>query len=117
MKGKIALKSIGNNIQLARLKRGLTQETLAEKCDISTKYISALERGISAGSISLIIDICNILEISPNYIFKDVINTNVNDSIDIIDKKTLIKYEKLKIENKNFINETISHLYNMQKRR
>ena len=113
MKGKIALKSIGNNIQLARLKRGLTQE----KCDISTKYISALERGISAGSISLIIDICNILEISPNYIFKDVINTNVNDSIDIIDKKTLIKYEKLKIENKNFINETISHLYNMQKRR
>ena len=63
MKNEASLKEIGNNIQIARLKKKLTQEALAEKCNVSAKYISAMERGISSGSISLIIDICNILTI------------------------------------------------------
>lgn len=36
-------KVIGNHIRIARLNKNLTQEQLAEKCDVSTKYISALE--------------------------------------------------------------------------
>ena len=55
MERKSNLKSIGHNIQLARLKKGFTQEVLAEKCNVSAKYISALETGLSAGSIPLII--------------------------------------------------------------
>ena len=39
---KIA-KTIGNHIKIARLNKGLSQEQLAEKCNVSTKYISALE--------------------------------------------------------------------------
>lgn len=39
---KIA-KTIGNHIKIARLNKGLSQEQLAEKCDVSSKYISALE--------------------------------------------------------------------------
>lgn len=118
MKKEIVLKSIGNNIQLARLKKGLTQEMLAEKCDVSAKYISALERGITASSISLIIDICNVLEITPNYIFNDVIDVqSFSNHVDVIDKETLIIYEKLKEENKDFLKHAIFHLYSMQKKR
>ena len=118
MERKSNLKSIGHNIQLARLKKGFTQEVLAEKCNVSAKYISALETGLSAGSIPLIIDICNILDITPNYIFDKALNINkLNNSINIIDSQTLIYYEKLKTENKEFVNETIKHLYNMQKKR
>lgn len=118
MKKEEALKSIGYNIKLARLKKGLTQEVLAERCNVSTKYISALERGITSGSISLIIDICNILEITPNYIFNKSINIkNSNDIINIFDSETLVSYTKLKDENKEFVSQTISHLYNMQKMR
>lgn len=39
---KIA-KTIGNHIKIARLNKGLSQEQLAENCDVSSKYISALE--------------------------------------------------------------------------
>ena len=42
MKNKISLEKIGNNIQHARLKAGLTQDALAEKCGVSAKYISAI---------------------------------------------------------------------------
>ena len=36
-------KIIGKHIKVARLNKRLSQEQLAEKCDVSTKYISALE--------------------------------------------------------------------------
>lgn len=112
------LKSIGHNIQLARLKKGLTQEKLSEYCNVSPKYISAIERGLSAGSIPLIIDICNILEISPNYVFNKALDMKkLNDNINVLDPQTSIYYEKLKYENQAFVNETIKHLYNMQKNR
>lgn len=79
------LKSIGHNIQLARLKKGFTQEILAEKCNVSAKYISTLETEISAGSIPLL-DICNILDITPNYIFNKALNINkLSDDVNVID--------------------------------
>lgn len=116
MKNDKSLKNIGNNIQIARLKKGFTQEALSEKCNVSTKYISAIERGISAGSISLIIDICNTLDITPNYIFSNTIS-NSNDTITVLPADISSTYLKLKPENKQFVENTIKHLYAMQKKR
>lgn len=116
MKNTKSLKNIGNNIQIARLKKGLTQEALSEKCNVSTKYISAIERGISSGSISLIIDICNALDVTPNYIFNTTIN-NSNDIVDIFSAETSSIYLKLKSDNKKFVENTIKHLYSMQTQR
>lgn len=116
MKNKISLKKIGSNIQHARLKTGLTQDALAEKCGVSAKYISAIERGISSGSISLIIDICNILDVTPNYIFNGFIN-NSNDCFDVLPAEISTIYLKLKDDNKSFVNQTINHLYSMQIKR
>ncbi len=118
MKKQVALKGIGENIQKARLKKNLTQEQLAEKCNVSSEYISTLERGISAGSISLIVDICNVLDITPNYVFNKCINNcDSNYNIDILDTETSVTYLKLKDDNKNFVKNTIKHLYSMQKKR
>ncbi len=118
MKENQYLKDIGANIKIARLKKGLTQEDLAEKCNVSSKYISALERGITSGSIPLIINICNTLDVTPNYIFEKSVNIKDNqDIVDIIDNEVLINYAKLKDENKKFINMSIEHLYNMQNKR
>lgn len=116
MKNDKFLKNIGNNIQKARLKKGLTQETLSEKCSVSTKYISAIERGISSGSISLIIDICNALDVTPNYIFSSTIS-NSNDTVDVLPVETSSIYLKLNSDNKQFVDTTIKHLYSMQKKR
>lgn len=116
MKNDKSLKNIGNNIQIARLKKGLTQEALSEKCNVSTKYISAIERGVSSGSISLIIDICNTLDVTPNYIFNSTIS-NSNDTVDILPLETSSIYLKLKSDNKQFVDDTIKHLYSMQNKR
>ena len=40
-----------------------------------------------------------------------------NNNIDIIDSEILLYYSKLKSENKTFINQSIIHLYGMQKKR
>ena len=51
MKKSQILEEIGHNIQLARMNKGLTQEQLAEKCNVSTQYIGTIERGKASGSI------------------------------------------------------------------
>ena len=40
-------RSLGQRIREARLSAGLTQSALAEKADVSTNHISAIERGAS----------------------------------------------------------------------
>lgn len=116
MKNNNSLKNIGNNIQIARLNKSLTQDAVAEKCNVSAKQISAIERGLSVGSVSLIVDICNLLEVTPNYIFGNTIN-NSNNSVTSIPNEMSIEYLKLNEDNKKFIQKTIKHLYSMQKKR
>lgn len=112
------LKSMGHNIHLARLNKSITQDVLAKHCNVSPKYISALERGLSSGSIELILDICDYLDVTPNFIFNNAINIDEKkDNINFLSQETLITFSKLKDENKEFVNHIITHLYNMQKKR
>lgn len=46
--------AVGLNIRLARVKENLTQEQLAERADISSSYISAIERGKQSISLEYI---------------------------------------------------------------
>ena len=63
-----------------------------------------------------IIDICNILDVTPNYIFNGSIN-NSNDCFDVLPAEISTIYLKLKDDNKSFVNQTINHLYSMQIKR
>ncbi len=67
-KKKLLNIDIGSRIQKCRKAKGLTQEQLAERLDVSVQYISDLERGVTGGSVSTIIRICQLLEISADYI-------------------------------------------------
>jgi len=107
---------IGKRIQSARLVKGLTQEQLAEACNISTNHISSIETGHSNCSFSLMISICNVLDITPNFLFTDFISSK-NDSVEFMDKNTLSTYLKLKPQNKDFINDVIKHIYDIQRQR
>ena len=106
-------KQIGKKIKLARLKAGYTQDQLAEKLSLSTRYISQLERGISFGSASTIINICKILNISANFLFEDIINPDNNNS-DIFDTNFSRNYVKLNDENKEILNIITSDLVKYQ---
>ena len=107
---------IGKRIQSARLAKNLTQEQLAESCNVSTNHISSIETGHSSCSFSLMISICNVLDITPNYIFTDFISSK-NDTIEFADKDVLLTYQKLKPQSKEFINDAIFKIYDIQKSR
>ena len=83
------LQVIGSNIKHARLLRGLTQEALGERLNTSTNFISLVERGAFVVSISNLVDICNILEVNPTFLFEDLIapttaNNNLINSISLL---------------------------------
>lgn len=55
---------IGKSINSNRKKRGLTQEELAEKLDVSSAAISKWERGISTPELSMVCKMADCFEIS-----------------------------------------------------
>ena len=49
------LKAIGARIQKMRKRKGLTQEQLSEKVNVSPHYLSALERGVYNIKLTLLV--------------------------------------------------------------
>lgn len=115
-----AVINFGKRIQEARLIRNITQEQIAEQCGVTPKHISAIERGTSSGSITLLLNICDYLQITPNSLFVDSFATTKEDKDNIIpiDKhETLLKYSKLSKSNQKFIDTSICHLFDEQTRK
>ena len=61
-------KHIGETLKNHRIKNGYTQEQVAELMDLAPKYISQIERGISAGTIETLIKFCNLYNITSDAI-------------------------------------------------
>lgn len=111
---EILRKSIGKKIKLARAKTNYTQEALAEKASLSPRFISQLERGISFGSATTIVNLCKALNISSDFLFNDLISSNTTDTITIIDNKLMENYSQLNDYNKKVVNRLISDLLKLQ---
>ena len=56
---------ISKNVKYFRKLKGLTQEKLAEKVEVSAVYINYLERGSKVPSLGLLAKIADALEIDP----------------------------------------------------
>ena len=55
---------IGQRIKQQRVKKGLTQEKLAELVGIGPSHMSHLESGKTVASMDVFINLCNVLECS-----------------------------------------------------
>ena len=111
---KILRKNIGKRIKLARSKTNYTQEALAEKTSLSPRYISQLERGIAFGSASTIVGLCKALNISSDFLFSDLIESDSSEYISLIDNKFLENYSQLNEYNKIVINRLTNALIKLQ---
>lgn len=69
---KERLRSLGINIKIERLKKNISQEELAEKCDVSRNSISLIETGKINPTIIRVIDIAKVLNVDVNVLIKDV---------------------------------------------
>lgn len=76
---KEILQTVGKNIRSIRLSRGITQEAMAEKLNKSINFVSLLEKGSSGASIQTLVDICNILQVDANSIFKGLLAYNIEE--------------------------------------
>lgn len=64
-------KKLGKRIKAARNKMSMSQEKLAEKIGLSSVYISHIETGTTKPSIDTLVNICNQLGITPDYVLFD----------------------------------------------
>ncbi len=97
-------KEIGEKIKRFRKKRGLTQEQLAEKIDISSRNLSNIEVGGSFPKTETLENLLNALNISTEELFandhiksKEELMEQINFYIDSAkdDRKTLEKIYKI----------------------
>lgn len=69
------------NIKYYRYKIGISQELLAERCHLSSRYITDIERGIHCPTINKLEVIANALELEPYELFQ-----NPNRDVEIVNK-------------------------------
>jgi transcriptional regulator with XRE-family HTH domain len=67
-----ALSLLGENIRTFRSAQNLTQETLAEKSELDSTYISGIERGVRNPSVLSLIRIAKALNISASDLLEGV---------------------------------------------
>lgn len=67
--------TMGDRIKEYRKKRGLTQEQLSERVDVTLEYISQIERGLKVPSMQVFIKLVEVLDVSADYLLRDAVST------------------------------------------
>ena len=57
-------KALGKNIRKYRIRAGLRQEDLAEKCDCSNSHIGQVENARTIPSLEMVLNIANALDVT-----------------------------------------------------
>lgn len=100
------LKVIGNKIQNARSNKGYTQEYVAEKIDKSIDIYRSIENGRSVGSVATLLNICNVLEITMDDIFYDLLDKKNT----ILDNNLYNSFQELDMYNKGLVNIVVKYI-------
>lgn len=106
IKNKDILKVIGSRIQNARNDKGYTQEYVAEKIDKSVDILRSIENGRSVGSVETLLNLCNILGITLDYVFSELLDKKG----EILDNKLYEDFQELTLEQKELLNVIIEHM-------
>lgn len=103
---KDVLQVLGNRLKKSRLEKKLTQEFVAESINISPDLLRNIENGRNIGSIPTLINLCNFLEITPDFLFEPLLTTEKN-TLDT----TLTKYiSSISDDDKEIIKQIIIHI-------
>lgn len=106
IKNKDILKCIGVKVQEARRNKNYTQEFVAEKVDRSIDIIRGIENGRIVGSMETLINICNVLEVTLDYVFYDLLESKD----EILNKELYKSFEELSLEDKQIVNTLIEQI-------
>ena len=79
---------MGNRIKIRRKELRIKQAELAERLNISNNHMSSIENGKQKPSLDIFIQICNLLNVTPDYLLLGSMHA-YNIPQDIIDKLRL----------------------------
>lgn len=99
---KASIIKIGKNLKQIRKSNGYTQEKLAEKIEVSVRYVSDIEQDRAKPSYEVLIKICNVFQVTLDQIFSEYLEVKQNKRLEY----SLAGYDKLNKEDK----QTIEHL-------
>lgn len=77
----INYKALGERIQKRRQELELTQQTAAEKLDLSTSFYSRVERGEKVASLETLIKITNTFGFSLDFLLQDSLDNTIADDL------------------------------------
>lgn len=67
---RAVLASIGANVRRSRLRKGLTQEGLAERCSVEPRTIQSIERARTNLSIAVLVSVADGLGVDPRSLMR-----------------------------------------------
>ena len=73
---------LGEKIKKERMRNRYTQEMLAEMAEITSSYVGQIERGERKVTLSKLVRIANVLNVSIDYLLSDTINT-IDDELEV----------------------------------
>lgn len=73
-------KAVAQRICSARQARGLTQEELAAKANISPTHLGVIERGVKIPRLDTFVSIANALDVSADELLQDVVGKSVEST-------------------------------------
>lgn len=82
--------ALGNRIRESRIKKGHTQQELADRAEIGVVYLSEIERGIKMPSLNIFIKIIDALDVSADYILRDELSSGKEYICTEITEKLLV---------------------------
>ena len=102
---KMNPKEIGKRIQLLRKQRGLSQEELADKLNVSANTVAKIECGLRRPSVDFIVDLVNFFDTTVDYIVlgeeaeKEDYDSLIREIDDAIEQLLELKEKLLKEKN------------------
>ena len=98
---------IGQKIREIRISKHLTQEYVANVTDVNTSHISNIENNRVKVSLPTLVQICNALDITVDYILSDEYNTPDNS----LDKEILHELQACSIDTKEKVLKIVRALH------
>lgn len=62
---------VGKKVKFLRLRAGMTQDVLSERCGIFRTYLSRIESGVANPTLLVLIALAEALEVLPGDLFRD----------------------------------------------
>ena len=95
--------------------REMTQKELAEKLGCTSQHVSAIERGVKTPTLETFVVLCNVLQVQPNLLLRDVVDgweesweADIDRMLEVVPphmrwriKQTLINAQQAVEEHKN----------------